>query len=50
MIQPLNFESQMVFCSTAICTLDLSSCVLLFAEGFLWSFKVISITDLVYKE
>lgn len=50
MIQLLNFDLQMVFHSTAIHTLDLSSCVLLFAEGFLWSFEVIPITDLVYKE
>lgn len=50
MIQLLNLEPEMVFHSTAIHTLDLSSCVFLLAERFLWSFKVISITDLVYKE
>lgn len=49
-MQLLDFGPQMVFHSTAIHTLDLSNSVLLFAEGFLWSFKVITITDLVYKE
>lgn len=39
MIQLLNFEPQMVFHSTAIHTLDLSSCVLLFAEGFFVAFQ-----------
>lgn len=48
MIQLLIFEPQMVFHSTAIHTLDLSSCVAALCS--LWCFNVISITDLVYKE
>lgn len=50
MVQLLNFEPQMMFHSTAIHTVVLSSCVPLFAEGFLWSFSAISVADSVYKE
>lgn len=50
MIQLLNLECQVVFHSAVIRTIGLSSCVLLFAEGFLWSFKVISVRDLIYKK
>lgn len=49
MIQLLNFDPQRIFHSTAIHTVALPHCVLLFAEGFLWSFWVISVADLVYK-
>lgn len=49
MIQHLNFDPQRIFHSTAIHTVGLLNCVLVFAEGFLWSFWVISVADLVYK-
>lgn len=49
LIQLLNFDPQRVIRSTAIHTVDLPSCVLLFAEGFLGGFWVISVADLVYR-
>lgn len=45
MIQLLNFEPQLIFHSIAIHTVDLSSYVLLFAEGVLWIFLAISVAD-----